>query len=89
VSLLASLYLGPGFAEFYDCLVYMHVRHAQATNDSLDPTACTLLPRATSALLIAAPQYLAPAAPRTERRYSRQQDLERLMAQAIAMRRRG
>lgn len=36
----------------------------------------------------ARPPHLAPAAPRLDKRYTRQQDLERLMAQAIAMRRR-
>ena len=55
-------------------------------------------PTATRALVPAAaslaplgegrPRCLAPVAPREESRYMRQQDLERLMAQAIAMRRR-
>jgi hypothetical protein len=56
-----------------------------------DPAACTLLPRATLAVPIgeAAPQHLGPVSPRADSRFTRQQDLERLKAQAIAARRRG
>jgi hypothetical protein len=55
-----------------------------------DLAACTLLPRANSPATVseATPKSPAPIVPRAESRYARQQDLERLMAQAIAMRRR-
>jgi hypothetical protein len=54
-------------------------------------TACTLLPGATSAVPIgeAAPQHLGPVSPTADSRFTSQQNLERLMAQAIYMRRRG
>ena len=51
-----------------------------------DPAACTLLPGATSPA--PAPQHPARLAARAESRYTPQQNLERLMAEAIAMRRR-
>jgi hypothetical protein len=56
-----------------------------------DPIACTLLPRATSAVPIgeATPQHLGPVSPTADSRFTSQQNLERLMAQAIYMRRRG
>jgi hypothetical protein len=56
-----------------------------------DATACTLLPRATSAVPIgkATPQHLGPVSPTADSRFTSQQNLERLMAQAISMRRRG
>jgi hypothetical protein len=47
-----------------------------------DPAAYTLLPRATS---VVTPQHLGPVAPFAES----QQELERRMAEAVAMRRRG
>jgi len=56
-----------------------------------DATACTLLP----GTIPPTPenqspeQHPPPVAPRAESPYTRQQDLERLMAQAISMRRRG
>jgi hypothetical protein len=46
-----------------------------------DPAAYTLLPRATS---VVTPQHLGPVAP-----FAGQQELERRMAEAVAMRRRG
>ena len=52
-----------------------------------DPAACTLLPGATSP----GPIDEVPSrhsAPIADRRYTRQEDFERLMAEAIAMRRR-
>ena len=55
-----------------------------------DPEACTLLQEAVSTETVdgAHGRRLAPVAPRTESRYTRQQNLEMLMAQAIAIRRR-
>jgi hypothetical protein len=56
-----------------------------------DPTACTLLLGATSPAPVAeaTPQSPSSAASRADSRFTRQQNLEQLMAQAIAMRRRG
>jgi len=56
-----------------------------------DPAACTVLPRADSPAPIAEVhwQHPVPVAPRTASGYTRQQELERLMAQAIAARWRG
>lgn len=56
-----------------------------------DPAACTLLRGGGSSAPIAEVywEHPAPVAPRTVSGYRRQQDLERLMAEAIATRRRG
>jgi hypothetical protein len=51
-----------------------------------DPAAYTLLPRATS---VVTPQHLGPVSPRADSRFANQKSLERLMAQAISVRRRG
>ena len=55
-----------------------------------DFAACTLIARANPPAPVneAAPKSPAPVAPRAESRYTRQEDFERLMAEAIAMRRR-
>jgi hypothetical protein len=55
-----------------------------------DIAACTLLPRAKSPAPVgeAPPQHPAPVASRVDSPHARQQDLERLMAEAIATRRR-
>ena len=55
-----------------------------------DPAACTLLVGASSGTPVGEvlPPRLAPVAPRVNSGYATEQDLQRLMAQAIAMRRR-
>jgi hypothetical protein len=63
---------------------------AQELKNGPDTTRA-LLPAATSLVPVgeAPPQPLAPVAALVERPYTRQRDLETLMARAIAMRRRG
>ena len=64
-------------------LTVAEIRNGPATTRALVPAANSLAP--VGEVL---PQRLAPAASRPDSRYTSQQDLERLMAEAIAMRRR-
>jgi hypothetical protein len=59
------------------------LKNGHATTRALVPAANSLAPAGE-----AAPQYPAPVASRADSPYAAQQNLERLMAEAIAMRRR-